>query len=241
MNSEYLESKGLVPDRDRYTLVYTFEGPSPEELSVPNFLNSVYDQFNNDHPDDYMGRSLSVSDVVVVRIGHELQAHYVDSFGFKELENFGEVHREAPQQENKIESVADVERRMAKKRLQEFDTIIARLYEDNVTGKITLDVFNKLSSIYVTEQAELQETVAVQSAKLAKISEQQSNIDVFLRAVKKYTEITELTPAILGEFVDKIVVHEKNKKHHIQKIDIYYKGVGTINNILQTENSDVSA
>ena len=113
MNSEYLESKGLVPDRDRYTLVYTFEGPSPEELSVPSFLNSVYDQFNNDHPDDYMGRSLSVSDVVVVRIGQELQAHYVDSYGFKELENFGEVHREAPQQENKIESVADVEKRMA--------------------------------------------------------------------------------------------------------------------------------
>lgn len=113
MNSEYLESKGLVPDRDRYTLVYTFEGPSPEELSVPSFLNSVYDQFNNDHPDDYMGRSLSVSDVVVVRIGQELQAHYVDSFGFKELENFGEVHREAPQQENKIESVAEVEQRMA--------------------------------------------------------------------------------------------------------------------------------
>lgn len=113
MNSEYLESKGLIPDRDRYTLVYTFEGPSPEELSVPSFLNSVYDQFNNDHPDDYMGRSLSVSDVIVVRIGQELQAHYVDSYGFKELENFGEVHREAPQQENKIESVADVEKRMA--------------------------------------------------------------------------------------------------------------------------------
>lgn len=98
MNSEYLERKGLVPDRDRYTLVYTFEGPSPEELSVPSFLNSVYNQFNNDHPDDYMGRSLSVSDVVVVRIGQELQAHYVDSYGFKELENFGEVHRDEKNQ-----------------------------------------------------------------------------------------------------------------------------------------------
>ena len=41
--------------------------------------------------------------MVVVRIGHELQAHYVDSFGFKELENFGEVHRETPQQENILE------------------------------------------------------------------------------------------------------------------------------------------
>lgn len=118
---------------------------------------------------------------------------------------------------------------LAKKRLQELDTIIARLYEDNVSGKITLDVFTKLSSIYVDEQAELQKTVDFQSEKLAELSEQQDNIDGFLRVVKKYTEITELTPAILGEFVDKIVVHEKNKKHKTQKIDIYYKGVGTIN------------
>lgn len=129
---------------------------------------------------------------------------------------------------------------LAKKRLQELDTIIARLYEDNVTGKITLDVFNKLSSIYVSEQTELQKTAAALVAKLAKLSEQQSNIDGFLRVVKKYTEITELTPAILGEFVDKIIVHEKSKKRHTQKIDIYYKGVGTIN-LNQTEGSDISA
>lgn len=129
---------------------------------------------------------------------------------------------------------------LAKKRLQELDTLIARLYEDNVTGKITLEVFNRLSSIYVSEQTELQKTVAVQEAKLAKLSEKQGNIDSFLRVVKKYTEITELTPALIGEFVDKIIVHEKNQKHHTQKIDIYYKGVGTIN-LEQTEGSDVSA
>lgn len=113
MNSEYLESKGIVPDRDRYTLVYSFE-VDPSELNETNaFLNQAYDKFNNEHPDDYMGRSLSVSDVIVIRNGDELSAHYVDSFDFKELENFGEVYREAPQQENKVESVADVEKRMA--------------------------------------------------------------------------------------------------------------------------------
>lgn len=129
---------------------------------------------------------------------------------------------------------------LAKKRLQELDTIIARLYEDNVTGKITLEVFNRLSSIYVSEQTELQKTVAVQAAKLAKLSEKQDNIDSFLRVVKKYTEITELTPALIGEFVDKIIVHEKNKKQRTQQIDIYYKGVGTINLGLK-EGSDISA
>ncbi|MBP1548248.1 MAG: recombinase family protein [Oscillospiraceae bacterium] len=129
---------------------------------------------------------------------------------------------------------------LAKKRLQELDTITARLYEDNITGKITLDVFNRLSSIYVSEQAELQKTITAQTAKLTKLSEKQANINGFLSVVKKYTEITELTPAILGEFVDKIVVHERNKSNKTQKIDIYYKGVGTIN-LNHTVGSDISA
>ncbi len=110
MNSEYLESKGILPDRENYTLVYSFE-VLPEDLSDKNvFLNNVFEKYNTDHPNDYEGRSLSVSDVVVIRNGDELSAHYVDSVGFKELENFGEVHRELPQ--NNLESVADIEKRV---------------------------------------------------------------------------------------------------------------------------------
>ncbi len=110
MNSEYLESKGVLPDRENYTLVYSFE-VLPEDLSNKTaFLNNVFEKYNTDHPNDYEGRSLSVSDVVVIRNGDELSAHYVDSVGFKELENFGEVHRELPQ--NTVESVADIEKRV---------------------------------------------------------------------------------------------------------------------------------
>lgn len=56
---------------------------------------------------------------------------------------------------------------LARKRLSELDKIIARLYEDSVTGKITVDMFNNLSQIYLTEQNELRQTAAVQEKKLS--------------------------------------------------------------------------
>lgn len=99
LNSKYLEEKGLVPDRENYNLVYSFEVVADDLNNKNAFLNKVYEKFNNDHPEDYLGRSLCVSDVVVIHNGEDLSAHYVDSFGFKELENFGEVHREIPKQE----------------------------------------------------------------------------------------------------------------------------------------------
>ena len=93
MSSDYLESMGIVPDRDKYTLVYSFEAV-PEDLNnKAEFLDKVFEKYNSEPPKDYGGRSLSVSDVVVIRNGDDLSAHYVDSTGFKEFENFGEVHR----------------------------------------------------------------------------------------------------------------------------------------------------
>lgn len=93
MSSDYLESKGIVPDRDKYTLVYSFKAV-PEDLNnKAEFLDKVFEKYSSEPPEDYSGRSLSVSDVIVIRNGDDLSAHYVDSAGFKELENFGEVHR----------------------------------------------------------------------------------------------------------------------------------------------------
>lgn len=60
--------------------------------------------------------------------------------------------------------------------------------------------------------------------------EQAVNIKSFLKIVKKYTEPTELTPDILHEFVDKIVVHEadKSSSHRVQRIDVHYNFIGEI-------------
>lgn len=100
-DAEYLDKKGITPDRDNYTLVYTFP-VNPEDLQDKiGFLNDVYHKFNTDHPKDFEGHSLSVSDVVVIQQNGELSAHFVDSWGYKELENFGAVR------ENPLKAIED--------------------------------------------------------------------------------------------------------------------------------------
>ena len=100
-DSSYLESKGIEPDRDNYTLVYSFP-VVPEDLQNKSaFLEQVFEKFNIDHPKDFAGHSLSVSDVVVIQQNGELSAHYVDRAGFTELANFGAVR------ENPLKAVED--------------------------------------------------------------------------------------------------------------------------------------
>ena len=117
-----------------------------------------------------------------------------------------------------------------KRRITELDAIIQRLYEDNVTGKLTDERFTKLSATYEAEQAELKQSVESLRAIVQASEAQAVNIKSFLKIVKKYTEPAELTPQLLHEFVDKIVVHEANKSsgHRIQRIDVYYNFIGEI-------------
>lgn len=117
-----------------------------------------------------------------------------------------------------------------KRRITELDAIIQRLYEDNVTGKLTDERFAKLSATYEAEQAELKQSVESLSAIVEASEAQAVNIKSFLKIVKKYTEPTELTPQLLHEFVDKIVVHEADKSsgHRIQRIDVHYNFIGEI-------------
>lgn len=120
----------------------------------------------------------------------------------------------------------------AEKRISELDRIFKHLYEDNITGKLTDERFKKLSADYEAEQAALQ----IQANSLREeIQEEESkcaNVERFLSIVRKYTEIPELTPHILHEFVEKIVVHAATDPHsktnRKQEVDIYYKGIGIL-------------
>ena len=146
-----------------------------------------------------------------------------DEFVRRVIENKLAVQRtEQEQSKRKLEK--------QKRRITELDAIIQRLYEDNVTGKLTDERFAKLSATYETEQAELKQSVESLSAIVEASEAQAVNIKSFLKIVKKYTEPTELTPQLLHEFVDKIVVHEADKSsgHRIQRIDVHYNFIGEI-------------
>lgn len=82
MSLDWLEKKGLPVDRDNYQMVYA------AELSPGETLEDIYTRFNIDHPEDFKGHSLSVSDVVVLHEKGSDTAYYVDSIGFKEVPDF---------------------------------------------------------------------------------------------------------------------------------------------------------
>ena len=120
----------------------------------------------------------------------------------------------------------------AEKRISELDRIFKHLYEDNITGKLTDERFKKLSADYEAEQAALQTQANSLREEIREEESKCANVERFLSIVRKYTEIPELTPHILHEFVEKIVVHAATDPHsktnRKQKVDIYYKGIGIL-------------
>ncbi|MBP0962218.1 MAG: DUF3849 domain-containing protein, partial [Oscillospiraceae bacterium] len=88
---DYLEKMGKVVNRDNYDLVYSYKEDLSGIESMPVFLESIFEKFNMDHPKDFEGHSLSVSDVVAVKKDGKISAHFVDSVGFKELTQFGQI------------------------------------------------------------------------------------------------------------------------------------------------------
>ena len=116
------------------------------------------------------------------------------------------------------------------RRIKELDRIIQRVYEDNINGKISDERFKKMTQSYEDEQAELTERIKVLRRELEAAKEQSDGTDKFLRFVRKYTEITELTPEIVRTFIEKIIVHEKEKVDgkRRQTVEIIYNCVGAI-------------
>lgn len=86
MNYDYLQSKGVSPERGGYDAIYT--GGFMDYGNARTNLDMIYQRFNVDHPADFKGHSLSVSDIVALKQNGVVSCHYVDSIGFRELPNF---------------------------------------------------------------------------------------------------------------------------------------------------------
>ena len=123
----------------------------------------------------------------------------------------------------------------SEKRIAELSAIFKRLYEDSVTGRISDERFTELSADYEAEQKELKERAARLREELSKAQEATANAEKFMNVVRRHTTIEELTPTLLREFVEKIVVHEsvaldgkRRGKLRRQEIEIYYSFVGKV-------------
>ena len=174
-------------------------------------------------------------------------AHYIRAVVLEQLvlQNLQRVVAYAQEDENEFvrrvmenkTAVQRAEQEQAKRKLEkqerrisELDRIIQQLYEDRVSGALSAERFAKLSKGYEKEQEELKQSAKELQAIVNTIETQAVNVQSFLKIVRKYTAPTELTPALLREFVEKIVVHapDKSSGHRTQRIDVHYNFIGEI-------------
>ena len=132
----------------------------------------------------------------------------------------------------------EAERRLKEKELKsllarddELDGLFERIYEDNVSGKLSDDRFAKMSRRYEEEQKELSEKIKKLRSEIEKQSSRATSTDMFVSIVRKYTRARKLTPRMLNELVEKIEVYnaEKIDGEWVQRLRIHYNCVGEMN------------
>ena len=131
----------------------------------------------------------------------------------------------------KFQTKTKAELKRLSERQEEIGRIIRKLYEDNVSGRITDERFDFLAKSYEDEGNDLkQKIVELQNALAASVQDEEK-LSKFLKVVKTYTEIQELTPEILNSFVERIYIGETERYNDrkMQEVEIIYKFVGAIN------------
>ena len=115
-------------------------------------------------------------------------------------------------------------------RIAELDDLFTRIYEDNVNGKISDERFVQMSQRYENEQKTLKSEIEDLRLEIEDDESHSVNVNRFIARVRKYTNIQELTPEILREFIDKIIVHaaDKSSGKRLQEIEIVYNDIGVI-------------
>ena len=115
-----------------------------------------------------------------------------------------------------------------RKRRDELDGIIKKLYESFAVGRISEERFDSLLADYEAEQKELDASVSDAEARIASFDEDTARAEQFLELAKKYTDFSELTTPMINEFIEKIIVHapEKVDGDRVQQVDIYLSFIG---------------
>ena len=117
----------------------------------------------------------------------------------------------------------------AKNRLKELEVLLCKIYEDNILGKLPDSRYATLDTQYGKEQAELTEEISSLEASLSAFEKNKKSAENFISLIDKYQSFDNLTLTMLNEFIDKILVHERDRKgstQTTQEIEVYFNFVG---------------
>ena len=159
---------------------------------------------------------------------------FEEQFAKKQMESYGEEKKKELLEKRK-------ELNKVKKRVSEIDNLIQRIYEDNANGKLSDKRYATMSMSYEKEQQELKESIPIMEEYLSTETDKTENLQRFIDKVKRITEIKELTPELIHEFIEKIVVSSPRyldgKRYQI--VDVYYNGIGIIRGLTPEDMEEV--
>ena len=117
----------------------------------------------------------------------------------------------------------------AKQRVSELEVLLCKIYEDNILGKLSDSRYATLDAQYEKEQSELAAEISVLEKAVKSYEKHEKDADRFIALIDKYENFDKLTIAMLNEFIEKILVHERDRKGSIQttqEVEIYFNFVG---------------
>ncbi len=130
------------------------------------------------------------------------------------------------------EQTAALTKRIKKneKRQSEVNRLIKKMYEDNISGKLSDKRLEDMLKDYEAELAKVEKSLAADYEEQEKANAEVANTDMFISLAKRYTDFEELTPAMINEFVSKVIVHEAEGigAHRTQEVEIYLNYIGKI-------------
>ena len=117
----------------------------------------------------------------------------------------------------------------AKQRVSDLEVLLCKIYEDNILGKLSDSRYATLDAQYAKEQAELTDEISALEKAIRSYEKHEKDADRFIALIGKYENFDKLTIAMLNEFIEKILVHERDRKGSIQttqEVEIYFNFVG---------------
>ena len=117
-----------------------------------------------------------------------------------------------------------------RRRIDELDRLISRIYEDNIIGRISDDRYERMSAGYEKEQHDLMVSVAENERRLHEMEKERVDLRMLLIGLREFTEIRELTPELVNTLIQRIEIHNSDRSSvHVRvKVDVYFTAVGMI-------------
>ena len=198
--------------------------------STPLFLCSLYRYTNVLKERNCTRHSIRVDEAESLAL-REIQATV--QLAIENAENFAkQVHRNANAETEREIRQKTAELEKAERRIAELDRIISRIYEDNISGKLSDERFGKMLAGYEKEQKALVDSIKTLPDEIAEMKSKITNLQSFMKLVERYGAVDELTEEVARAFIEKIVVHEAIIKEGTkrlrlgQQVDVHLAYIG---------------